>query len=47
MNFNQAKYNFNESGGPAKPSLTLTNPSSRDIIIEAFTANLTALGEFI
>ena len=47
MNFNQAKYNFNESGGSAKPSLALTNPSSRDIIIEVFTANLTALGEFI
>ena len=46
VNFSQAKYNFNENGGLAKPTLVLTNPSSRDILIEVLTTNLTAFGKF-
>ena len=44
VNFQHTKYNFNENGGPEKPLLVLTNPSSQDIIIEVLTANSTALG---
>lgn len=46
VNFSQAKYNFNENGGPAKPTLVLTNLSSCDIIIEVLSNNLTAFGKF-
>ena len=43
--FNQSAYGVDESDGPAQPVLTLSNPSSTDIIVEVFDTNGSATGE--
>ena len=45
LSFNQSKYTINENGGPLKPVLVLSNPSSFDITVYIMNNDNTATGK--
>ena len=44
--FSQTMYSVNEDGGPARPTLVLSKPSSTDITVQVTTTDGLATGEY-
>ena len=44
--FSQSMYSVNESAGVARPVLVLSNPSSFESIVQVFSTDGTAIGEY-